>query len=166
MAYKNKVYVSFDADNNIHYYWLMKAWNQNKEIDFSFYDAHNINNNYNKSEESIKSALMERFRNTKIFVLLVGEHTKYLYRFVRWEIEQAIKRKLPIIVVNLNGKRSIDYDLCPAILRNQLAIHISYNASILQYALLHWPDSYEKYKKADESGPYYYGDNVYEKLGI
>lgn len=25
MAYKNKVYVSMDADNDLHYYYLMKA---------------------------------------------------------------------------------------------------------------------------------------------
>lgn len=36
MSYKNKVYVSFDADNDIRYYWLMKAWKQNDEINFNF----------------------------------------------------------------------------------------------------------------------------------
>lgn len=166
MSYKNKVYVSFDADNDIRYYWLMKAWKQNDGINFNFYDAHDINNNYDKSEESIKAALMERFRNTKVFVLLVGEHTKYLYRFVRWEIEQAIKRNLPIIVVNLNGKRSCDYSLCPALVRDELAVHISYNAKIFQHALENWPNSYEKHKLNGDDGPYYYKDAVYEKLGL
>lgn len=166
MSYKNKVYVSFDADNDIRYYWLMKAWKQNDGINFNFYDAHDINNNYDKSEESIKAALMERFRNSKVFVLLVGKHTKYLYRFVRWEIEQAIERELPIIVVNINGKRSRDNELCPAIVREELAIHISYNSSILQYALEHWPDSFEKYKNDNRKGAYYYGDDVYKKLGL
>jgi hypothetical protein len=53
---------------------------------------------------------MERFRNTKVFVLLVDENTRYLYKFVRWEIEQALSREVPIIAVNLNGKRSRDTD--------------------------------------------------------
>ena len=108
MAYRNKVYVSMDADNDLRYYYLMKAWKQNDYSSFNFYDAHDINNIYDKSEASIKAGLQERFRNTKVFVLLVGEHTKYLYKYVRWEIEQAIKREIPCIVVNLNGKRSLD----------------------------------------------------------
>ena len=35
-------------------------------------------------------------------MVLVGEKTKNLYKFVRWEIELAIKLGLPIIVANLN----------------------------------------------------------------
>ncbi len=42
MAYKNKVYVSMDADNDLHYYYLMKAWKQNDNTEFNFYDAHDI----------------------------------------------------------------------------------------------------------------------------
>ncbi len=166
MSYRNKVYVSFDADNDMKYYRLMQAWKQNDGIEFNFYDAHEINNNYDKSEESIKAALMERFRNTKVFVLLVGDHTKYLYKFVRWEIEQAIKRNLPIIVVNINGKRFRDEELCPAILRDELAIHISFNAKILQYALENWPSSHIKHRENKETGAYYYKESVYESLSL
>ena len=166
MAYHNKVYVSMDADNDLHYYRLMKAWKQNDNIGFNFYDAHDINMIYDASEASIKAGLQERFRNTKVFVLLVGDHTKYLYKYVRWEIEQAIKRDLPCIVVNINGRRSCDYELCPALMRDHLAIHISFNARILQYALENWPDSYEKHKKNGDKGPYFYKNDVYEKLGL
>ena len=88
MAYRNKVYVSFDADSDINYYRLMRAWTQNDNTNFNFYDAHDVNNNYDKSEASIKASLEERFRNSKEFVLLVGEHTRFLYKYVRWEIEQ------------------------------------------------------------------------------
>ena len=44
MAYRNKVYVSMDADNDLRYYYLMKAWKQNDYSSFNFYDAHDINN--------------------------------------------------------------------------------------------------------------------------
>ena len=166
MAYHDKVYVSMDADNDLIYYRLMQAWKQNDNMNFDFRDAHDLNTILDKSEMSIKAGLQERFRHTKVFVLLVGEHTKYLYKYVRWEIEQAIKRDLPCIVVNINGKRSCDINLCPAIIRDNLAIHISYNAKILQYALENWPASYEKKKKEGNSGAYYYSDEVYRKLGI
>ena len=166
MAYRNKIYVSMDADNDLKYYRLMQAWKQNDNVYFDFQDAHDINNIYDKSEESIKAGLQERFRNTKVFVLLVGDHTKYLYKYVRWEIEQAIKRELPCIVVNINGMRSCDYDRCPALMRDHLAIHISFNARIMQYALETWPASAERKRKSGEKGAYYYKDEVYKKMGL
>ena len=98
MAYHDKVYVSMDADNDFRYYRLMQAWKQNDSIGFIFRDAHDLNNILDRTEESIKEGLQERFRHTKVFVLLVGDHTKYLYRYVRREIEQAIKRDLRIKV--------------------------------------------------------------------
>jgi hypothetical protein len=166
MAYHDKIYVSMDADNDLRYYYLMKAWKQNDNIGFDFRDAHDLNNILDKSEASIKAGLQERFRHTKIFVLLVGEHTKYLYKYVRWEIEEAIKRELPCIVVNINGKRGLDPDRCPAVMRNHLAIHISYNAKILQYALEHWPDSEKHHRSQGEDEAFYYKEDVYENLGL
>ena len=166
MSYKNKVYVSMDADNDLHYYELMKAWKQNDNTNFNFYDAHDINTILDKSEASIKSGLQERFRNSKIFVLLVGEHTRYLYKYVRWEIEEALKRNLPCIVVNLNGKRSMDAERCPAIIREELAIHVSFNSKILQYALENWPSSNEKLESEGKKGAYYYNEDVYKKLDL
>lgn len=166
MAYRNKVYVSMDADNDLHYYYLMKAWKQNDNTSFDFNDAHDINTILDKSEESIKRGLQERFRNTKVFVLLVGEHTRYLYKYVRWEIEEAIKRELPCIVVNLNGKRSLDSERCPALIRDNLAIHISFNSKIMQYALENWPESFKERKEDGEKGSYYYNDDIYKELGL
>jgi hypothetical protein len=36
MAYRNKTYVCFDADNDMRYYTMMKAWKQNENISFDF----------------------------------------------------------------------------------------------------------------------------------
>ena len=144
----------------------MQAWKQNDNSSFNFYDAHDINNNYDKSEQSIKASLEERFRNSKIFVLLVGDKTKYLYKYVRWEIEQALNREMPIIVVNLNGIRSMDLNRCPAILRNELAVHVSFSSKILQFALEDWPIEDNQYRNAGKIGPFQYNEKVYEKLGL
>ena len=166
-TYTNKTYVAFDADNDIHYYRLMQAWKKNDNTSFNFYDAHDLNNLLSwSSEETIKAKLAERMRNSKVFVLLVGNNTKYLYKFVRWEIEQAIRREIPIIVVNLNKKRSKDSDLCPAVLNNKLAIHISFNQKIIEYAINNWPNSDKYYRKENEIGEYYYKDSVYQSLGL
>ena len=119
MAYKNKTYVCFDADNDIKYYNLMKAWKENDSVAFNFHNAHEINNLREwSSEETIKRRLRERLANTKVLVVLIGESTRNLYKYVRWEIEYAVNNDIPIIGVNLNGKRKRD-DLCPPIMRDE-----------------------------------------------
>lgn len=165
MSYRNKTYVIFDGDD-IHYYNLMRAWKENDNIEFDFNDAHDIGGiREDSEEETVKGHLKERFSNSKQVIVLVGENTKYKYKYVRWEIEVAQDLELPLIVVNLNGERKIDNDLCPAILKNCLAIYISYNRDIIKYALDNWPDSHDS-KKDTESSPYSYKASVYEDLGL
>ena len=167
MAYTNKTYVAFDADNDIRYYRLMQAWKHNDNTSFNFYDAHDLNNLMSySSEETIKAKLRERLQNTKVFVLLIGDNTKFLYKFVRWEIEQAIARKIPIIAVNLNGKRSKDSNLCPSILDGELAVFVSFNQKIIEHAISNWSSSDTEYRSQGKSGAYYYNDSVYERFGL
>ena len=167
MAYRNRTFVSFDGENDMHYYRLMEAWKQNDNTNFNFYNAHDLNTARDTStEESIKAQLAERMRNTKLFVLLVGEHTRYLYKFVRWEIEQAISRDIPRIVVNLNGLRYMDENRCPPIIRDELAVHVSFNAAIMQYALEHWGDSHFSYKSQGKTGAFYYKESLYKDLRL
>lgn len=167
MAYRNKTYVAFDADSDIHYYRLMQAWKQSDNTTFNFHNAHELNKLMPwSSEETIKDKLRERFQDTKMFILLIGEKTKFLYKFVKWEIEQALKRNLPIIAVNLNGKRSIDYDQCPLILKEELAIHVSFNPKIIQYSLENWEESYKNYLTQQKNGPFYYKETLYSDLGL
>ena len=161
MPYRNKVYVAFDGDNDMIYYSLLKAWNANENIDFSFYNAHDINYARDASkEESIKNQLRVRLQNTKVLVLLVGANTRFLYKFVRWELEEALKLDIPIIAVNLNGKKSLDVDRCPAIIRNRFVVHIGFNRGAINYAIVHWPQYYHSYK-SEKGGPMYYGDDIY-----
>src|SRR5262249_53451718 len=123
MAYRNKTFVSFDGDTDMHYYRLMTAWHQNDNSPFNFNDAHDLTQSRDSSQErTIKPSLQERLRNSKVFVLLVGEKTQYLYKFVKWEIEQAVSRAMPIIAVNLNGKRFMDDLRCPPVLKDKLAV--------------------------------------------
>lgn len=167
MAYTNKTYVAFDADNDIRYYRLMQAWKQNDNSSFNFYDAHDLTNLMPwSSEETIKRSLQERLKSTKVFIILVGERTKFHHKFVRWEIEQAIKRDLPIIVVNLNGRRYKDENLCPAILDDELAVHISFNKNIVERALNEWESLHSRYRHERKTGAYKYNPDIYQKLGL
>lgn len=167
MAYRHKTYICFDGDKDIHYYRLMCAWKENDGIEFSFYNAHDLNTARDNSQEaSIKRQLKERLNLSEVLVVLVGETTRYLYRFVRWEMEQAIAMDLPVICVNLNGVRNIDVDRCPPLLRNELAMHISFNAAIVQFALENWPNQHRGCRTKNDSGPYYYNGDIYKRLEL
>lgn len=167
MSYKNKTYVAFDGDTDMRAYRLMTAWKSNENIDFNFYNAHDLNSARDTStEESIKAQLRERMSSSKQMVLLVGKKTKDLRKFIPWEVELARKKDIPIIVVNLNGNRDYDSDLCPASIGDEVyTIHVSFNAAIIQYALDNFPDDYNA-NKSKNAGNYKYKDFVYKELGL
>ena len=71
-----------------------------------------------------------------------------------------------MIVVNLNGKRSMDNDLCPAIIKDKLAVHVSYNQKIIEHAINNWINSDNKYRKDNKSEAYIYKDIVYYNLEL
>jgi hypothetical protein len=144
----------------------MKGWNQREHIDFDFYDAHDIQPLTDRaSEETVKARLRERLGNTKQAIVLIGENTQNLYKFVRWEIEICQKLDVPIIAVNLNGSRRIDPERCPPILRGNYVVHVPFKAKIIQYALDNFPEEYQS-RRAIDAGDRYYNDDVYRKLGI
>ena len=106
--------------------------------------------------------------NSKVFVLLVGNNTKNLRKpFVRYEIDLAINYyEIPIIVVNLNGSKGSDANLCPLAARNALSIHIPFGQKILQYALESWTSEHYTHVSKGENGSYHYNDSVYKNLGL
>ncbi|MDP9955094.1 hypothetical protein J2X97_000731 [Epilithonimonas hungarica] len=160
-------YACFDGDNDIIYYRLMTAWHVNEKFEFTFVNAHDITSARDTStEETIKRSLRTRLNASDILVVLIGESTKNLYKFVRWEIEVALEKGMPIIAVNLNKKRSVDYDRCPPILRDALAIHVPFGHKIVDYAIKNWPSRHSELKKSGEIEPRVYKDSVYIQLGL
>ena len=167
MAYRNKTFVSFDGDNDIHYYRLMTAWKANNRFEFNFYDAHDLNIARDTSQEkTIKRRLRERLDNAKVVISLIGDRTRYLYKFVRWELEQAVALGIPIMGVNINGRRSQDNNLCPPVIRDKLVIYVSFKPGIIQHAIENWPNQFDQLHKEGKNGAYFYADKVYRQLGI
>lgn len=166
MAYRNKTYIAFDGDTDMHYYRLMTAWNANDGFSLNFHNAHDLNTARDSSqEESIKRQLRERFANSKLLVVLIGTNTKYLTKFVKWEMEVALRLGLPIIGVNLNGSRLRD-EYCPPTIRDQLVVYTSFHHNIIEHAMNRWPAQTDSLRSAGATGPYYYRDDIYERLGL
>jgi hypothetical protein len=166
MAYRNKTYICFDGDTDMRYYRLMEAWRDNEHLDFNFHNAHDLNTARDSSqEESIKRQLRERFANSKLLIVLIGENTRYLTKFVRWEMEVALRLGLPIIGVNLNGARFRD-ERCPPTIRDELAVYVPFKEKIVTYALDDWPQAHATNVRAGKTGPFHYLDEVYGRLGL
>ena len=166
MSYRNKTYVIFDGDNDMWAYAYMKGWKENEHIDFDFHDAHDLKPLTDRaSEETIRQRLRERLANTKQAIVLIGDNTKSLHHFVRWEMDICLKKNLPIIAVNLNGTRRLDPDLCPPILRGQYVVHVPFKMKIIMYALDHFPDEHAR-RSPNAEGDRHYPESVYQQLGL
>lgn len=164
MPYRNKTYIAFDGDTDMHYYRLMTAWKAHDGFSMNFHDAHDLNTARDSSqEESIKRQLRERFANSKLLIVLIGEKTRYLTKFVKWEMEVALRLDLPIVGVNLNGSRKKD-DRCPTTIRDELVVYTSFGHDIIEYAMDHWPDGHKSHRAKGETGAHHYTDKIYDGL--
>lgn len=156
MSYRNKTYIIFDADNDITQYRMMTAWKANEKIDFDFFDAHDLNNlTENASEEQIKRKLRERLKNAKQAIVLVGDNTKYLYKFVRWEMEVAISLDLPIVAVNLDKSNGATEKTPPILKDTAFFVSVPYEVKKIKYSLENFPNYYHKNKTNGPKSLYY-----------
>ena len=161
MSYRNKTYIIFNADypkdeGDLHYYRLMTAWKANDGIDFNFHDAHDLNNLMaGSSDETIYRKLRERMNGSKQAIVLIGEDTKNLYKFVRWEIEIAMKMDLPIIAVNLDKTNGSSPKTPPILRDNCYFTNVPFEIKKIQYALDHFPGAYHKNKSEAPSSRIY-----------
>jgi hypothetical protein len=169
MAYRNKTFVSF-ASEDIRSYWLMCAWRANKKIDFNFLDAHDLNTALDTSHpETIRRRLRERLANTKQVVLLVGDQTRAIAgrpsRFLYYEVEVIERLGLPVVFANLNGSRRVQQSRLPRVLTGQYTISVSFQPTIIRYALDDFVDGYASAKRTHTT-PYYYKPIAYTRLGL
>ncbi|WP_246164424.1 TIR domain-containing protein [Blastochloris sulfoviridis] len=125
----NTAYIVFDGDTDKWAYAYINGWKANRSIEFNYQDAHDLDNMTARAqgEYYVKSRLRERMKQSDVVIVLIGEKTKNLYKYVRWELELALELGLPIIAANLNKKNGQDPNLCPAIIRDKSSVvHIPY----------------------------------------
>jgi hypothetical protein len=155
MGYKDPSYVIFDGDNDKWAYAYMKGWKANDRVDFDFRDAHDLDNMTGRAQDEayVKSNLRERMKKSKAVIVLIGEKTKNLYKYVRWELELAIELDLPIVAVNLNKKNRKDNNLCPAILRDAggRAVHVPFSMDAIKHSLDNFPSTYYSQSTQDKA---------------
>jgi len=151
-----RTFVGFSS-TDIHYYRMMLAWKANTNIDFNFTNCQLHREIRSEDEAYIKRLCRERIEMAGKFVQLIGQDTRWKYKYVRWEAEVALEKGCTIIGVNLDGSRRMVPETCPPILRDVGAVFVPFSPRIVQYALENW--------KMRRSGAWYYTDNVYASLG-
>lgn len=107
MAYRNGTYVAFHAagtnlpgKSDIDYYNLMKAWTSKTDDDFTMINSHDKASAVRDSSlrTTLRKSLLERLRNSKNMVLIIGQTTRSDTDWVPFEIEQAVDTYgIPII---------------------------------------------------------------------
>lgn len=161
------IYVAFDSNNDIEVYKQVQEWKKNNGEPFDFYDSIDLFKSIDKvPDEVLKTQIRERMDLGGVCVVLIHKTTKSFRRLIKWQVEHAVNSGMPVICINVNGIRSVDYDRIPTFLKKNLAIHIAFQAPILEYAINHWPNSHnEKIHKEDKKS-YKYSEDVYNELGL
>lgn len=183
MAYRNGTYVAFHADgtnipggnSDIDYYNLMKAWHSNKNVEFNIINSHEKSSSVRDDSKraTLRASLLERLRNSKNMVLIVGKTTKYDTDWVPLEIEKAVDAyEIPIIVA---------YTMCDYALNNPAGLAAYWPPALASRIksgtarAIHLPFKQDPIHAAIEQfshdnlpgGPLsYYGDSAYKKWGI
>lgn len=151
-----RTFIGFSS-TDIKYYRLMQAWKANEHIDFDFADCQLQSEVNSEDEAYIKRKCRERINLAGKYVMLIGEDTRYKYKYVGWEAEVAIEKGCTIIGVNLDGSRRIVEATCPPIIRDIGAVFVPYSPKIIAYALEHYA--------MKDSGNYHYKDEFYKQRG-
>lgn len=148
MAFRDKTYIAGDWDNDFDAIDQIYKWKESNKWSLDFHDAHSMKQARDTSLPcSIKRSLKERMDASKIFVLVVGEHTDNVTKgscsfcksynsyishcargywldkrsFIKYECDIAVDAGIDIVVL-YNGT-TVDRTKCPLAVRNK-GIHI------------------------------------------
>jgi hypothetical protein len=181
MAYRNGTYIAFHADgtnqpgkSDIDYYNLMKAWSAKTDDDFSMINSHEKTSAVRDTSKkaTLRARLLERLRNSKNMVLIIGETTKDDTDWVPFEIAQAVDNyKVPIIAAYTDYCPVLEpakfWRLWPKALADRInnktasVIHIPFKKAPLLDAIGQF--DHNKLPKGSLS---HYGRETYKKWGL
>jgi len=144
MTYRTRTYIAADWTGDFDAVKILYDWNDNNHLTLSFTNAHDLTQSSDTSLPcSIKKSLKSRMDASKIFVLIVGEHTNSLtkgscsfcesynswnyhcareysidYRsYIKYECDKALEASIRIVV--LYKDTVVNKAKCPESLRNK-----------------------------------------------
>ena len=181
MAYRNGTYVAFHAEgtnqpgqSDMDYYNLMRAWSAHPDDDFTMANSHEKASGVRDSSKrsTLRNSLLERLRNSKNMVLIIGETTKLDTDWVPFEIEQAIDSyKIPIIAAYTDYCPILEppkfWPLWPKALEDRInnktarVIHVPFKKAPIMDAIAQF-----NHNKLPNSSLSYYGLDTYRNWSL
>lgn len=155
MAYRNGTYIAFHAGgttdptaSDIKYYRILKAWHEHDDIEFEFINSHDKVSGVRDSSKKVtlQRSLMQRLKNSKNMVLIVGPTTRFDTDWVPFEIGYAVDYcEIPIIVAYIGYEWILSpiqlTPLWPPALANRIqtstvrAIHVPFKKTAIDDAI-------------------------------
>ena len=100
---KDKIFVSYDYDNDRYYKNLLLAWDRNREFGFGFSDQSADVSIQSTNAAAIKRAISAKINAATYFLCLVGEET-YKSSWVAWEIAKAKELRKRLVAVKISSR--------------------------------------------------------------
>lgn len=158
-----KIYVAFDLEKDLKYFKEMETWKDSKGNNFNLINGYEFLSELDKvNDDILKAKLQEKMRQAEMVVIILGTGTKSMRKLTRWQVEYAINNYFPIVVMNLNRIQSVDYDRCPTVLKTALAIHTTFDPSMLELAINDWPNRSKTLRSEEKKGAFKYGNDIYK----
>ena len=165
MGYKGKIYVAFNALNDMNMYKALEAFEQEDGSKFNFYNGAQFANLLDKENDDVlKNKIQKNMDGSDLVVVLLSKTLKSMRRFSKWQVEYAINKQMPIIALNNNALRGVDYDIMPTILKNHLCLIVPNDPKALELACYNWPNSAKEHYQNNDKTPYRYDYEVYKEL--
>lgn len=161
------IYVAIDASNDIKYYEEFKSLLRTSDEHFNIFDSIDYFKQLDKNpDDEVKFKIQKNLERADIVVVLLTKTFKSMRKFSKWQLEHAINIGKPIIAINPNRIRSVDYDVCPTILKTHLSLHIPYDIKALEVAVKYWPASHAEHMKNEKEQRkiYKYAESVYNQI--
>jgi hypothetical protein len=184
VAYRNGTYIAFHANgtnvpggkSDIDYYNLMRAWSARPDDDFTMTNSHEKSYAVRDSSKkaTLRASLLERLRNSKNMVLIIGNTTALDDDWVPFEIGSAVDTyKIPIIATYTGMAGPIRSPVAlkgwwPSALASRIAngsaavIHIPFRKAALMDAI----GQFSHKSLPTGGGLGFYSNDAYKAFGI
>lgn len=116
---KKKVCCSFDYEHDRYYYYLLKAWNENSDIDFSINDC-TPSEIQSESITTIKRVLSTKIGQANYMIAIIGKHSDDKHpdskqigykNWQAYEIAKNYEKGNGLVVVKLNSSYDVPYEV-------------------------------------------------------
>lgn len=111
---KEKVCVSFDFEHDYYYYELLKAWDKNKNFEFTFSDC-TPKEIQTESVSVVKQVLSKKFGEANYIIVIIGAHSDEQHpnskeigykNWQAYEIAKNYEKGNGIVIVKINKSYS------------------------------------------------------------